>query len=146
IEPMKARLVDEPPKHGDWLYELKFDGIRAMAIKNDRKVSLVSRNGNKLDGRFPEIVEAVKNLPVREYVIDGEVVALDEDGRSSFQLYKGSKWKDEKRRCAFTSSTCSNSTAKVCSGFRSNSANKSSPRFAKTLAIQFATPAKSAAM
>src|SRR5213593_1232537 len=44
IEPMKARLVDEPPKHGDWLYELKFDGIRAMATKNDRKVSLVSRN------------------------------------------------------------------------------------------------------
>ena len=89
IEPMKARLVDEPPKHGDWLYELKFDGIRAMAIKNDRKVSLISRNGNKLDARFPEIVEAVKNLPVREYVIDGEVVALDEDGRSSFQLLQG---------------------------------------------------------
>jgi bifunctional non-homologous end joining protein LigD len=89
IEPMKARLVDEPPKHGDWLYELKFDGIRAMAIKNDRKVSLISRNGNKLDARFPEIVEAVKNLPVREYVIDGEVVALDEGGRSSFQLLQG---------------------------------------------------------
>jgi bifunctional non-homologous end joining protein LigD len=89
IEPMKARLVDEPPKHGDWLYELKFDGIRAMAIKNDRKVSLISRNGNKLDARFPEIVEAAKNLPVREYVIDGEVVALDEGGRSSFQLLQG---------------------------------------------------------
>jgi len=89
IEPMKARLVDEPPKHGDWLYELKFDGIRAMAIKNDRKVSLISRNGNKLDARFPEIVGVVKNLPVREYVIDGEVVALDEDGRSSFQLLQG---------------------------------------------------------
>ena len=86
IEPMKARLVDEPPKHGDWLYELKFDGIRAIAIKNNAKVSLISRNGNKLDARFPEIAEAVKNLPVRECVIDGEVVALDEEGRSSFQL------------------------------------------------------------
>ena len=101
IEPMKARLVDEPPKHGDWLYELKFDGIRAMAIKNDRKVSLVSRNGNKLDGRFPEIVEAVKNLQVREYVIDGEVVALDEDGRSSFQLLQGLEMEGRKAPLRF---------------------------------------------
>ena len=101
IEPMKARLVDEPPKHGDWLYELKFDGIRAMAIKNDRKVSLVSRNGNKLDRRFPEIVEAVKNLPVREYVIDGEVVALDEDGRSSFQLLQGLEMEGRKAPLRF---------------------------------------------
>src|SRR5438874_5062341 len=101
IEPMKARLVDEPPNHGDWLYELKFDGIRAMAIKNDRKVSLVSRNGNKLDGRFPEIVEAVKNLPVREYVIDGEVVALDEDGRSSFQLLQGLEMEGRKAPLRF---------------------------------------------
>jgi bifunctional non-homologous end joining protein LigD len=101
IEPMKARLVDEPPKHGDWLYELKFDGIRAMAIKNDRKVSLISRNGNKLDARFPEIVGAVKNLPVREYVIDGEVVALDEDGRSSFQLLQGLEMEGRKAPLRF---------------------------------------------
>jgi bifunctional non-homologous end joining protein LigD len=86
IEPMKARLVDEPPKHGDWLYELKFDGIRAIAVKNAKRASLISRNGNKLDSRFPEIAKAVKDLPVRECVIDGEVVALGEDGRSSFQL------------------------------------------------------------
>ena len=101
IEPMKARLVDEPLKHGDWLYELKFDGIRAMAIKNDRKVSLISRNGKKLDARFPEIVEAVKNLPVREYVIDGEVVALDEDGRSSFQLLQGLEMEGRKAPLRF---------------------------------------------
>jgi bifunctional non-homologous end joining protein LigD len=86
VEPMKARLADEPPKHGDWLYELKFDGIRAIAVKNAKRASLISRNGNKLDSRFPEIAKAVKDLPVRECVIDGEVVALDEDGRSSFQL------------------------------------------------------------
>src|ERR1700719_440025 len=85
MEPMKARLVDNPPTHGDWLYELKFDGIRAIAVKNKSKISLISRNGNKLDARFPEIAEAVKNLPVRDCVIDGEVVALDEEGRSSFQ-------------------------------------------------------------
>src|SRR5205823_14000701 len=65
VEPMKARLVDEPPTHGDWLYELKFDGIRAIAVKKENKISLISRNGNKLDTRFPEIAKAVKSLPVR---------------------------------------------------------------------------------
>src|SRR6202030_740415 len=86
IEPMKAKLVEEPPKSGDWIYELKFDGIRAIAVKAGNKVSLISRNENKLDARFPEIVDAVKDFPVRECVIDGEAVALDEEGRSSFQL------------------------------------------------------------
>jgi bifunctional non-homologous end joining protein LigD len=86
IEPMKPRLVERAPPGGDWLYELKFDGIRAIAVKIDDKVSLVSRNGNDLGARFPEIAAAVKNLLVAECVIDGEVVALDEEGRSSFQL------------------------------------------------------------
>jgi bifunctional non-homologous end joining protein LigD len=86
IEPMKARLAEDPPAVGDWIYELKFDGIRLIAVKIDKKVSLLSRNKNELTGRFPEIVEAVKDLPIHECVIDGEVVALDEEGRSSFQL------------------------------------------------------------
>ena len=86
IEPMKPRILEKPPPSGDWVYELKFDGIRAIAVKIDNKVSLVSRNGNDLGARFPEIVAAVKNLLLAECVIDGEVVALDEEGRSSFQL------------------------------------------------------------
>src|SRR5881392_3279770 len=86
IEPMKAKLVDKPPATGDWIHELKFDGIRLIAVKRDEKVSLFSRNQNDLNARFPEIVEAVKNVPARECVIDGEVVALDDEGRSSFQL------------------------------------------------------------
>jgi bifunctional non-homologous end joining protein LigD len=86
IEPMKAKLVEKPPATGDWIYELKFDGIRLIVIKNDQRVSLLSRNQNELAARFPEIVAAIKKLPVGECVIDGEVVALDEEGRSSFQL------------------------------------------------------------
>ena len=86
VEPMKAKLVAKPPATGDWIYELKFDGIRLIGIKRDEKVSLLSRNQNELTERFPEIVEAIRILPVRECVIDGEVVALDEEGRSSFQL------------------------------------------------------------
>ena len=86
IQPMKPRLLEKPPTAGDWIYELKFDGIRAITVKIDKKVSLLSRNENELARRFPEIVEAIKNLPARECVIDGEVVALDKEGRSSFQL------------------------------------------------------------
>jgi bifunctional non-homologous end joining protein LigD len=86
IEPMKAKLVGEPPATGDWIYELKFDGIRLIGVKRGEKVSLLSRNENELTARFPEIVEAIKALPTGECVIDGEVVALDEEGRSSFQL------------------------------------------------------------
>jgi bifunctional non-homologous end joining protein LigD len=101
VEPMKARLVDNPPAHGDWLYELKFDGIRAIAVKDNTKTSLVSRNGNKLDARFPEIAEAVKNLPIRDCVIDGEVVALDEEGRSSFQLLQALEMEGRKAPLCF---------------------------------------------
>ena len=96
IQPMKPRLVEKPPAAGAWIYELKFDGIRALAIKIDKKVSLLSRNENELAERFPEIVEAVKTLPVGECVIDGEVAALDEEGRSSFQLLQAREMEGKK--------------------------------------------------
>jgi bifunctional non-homologous end joining protein LigD len=96
IEPMKAKLVEKPPATGDWIYELKFDGIRLIGVKRDEKVSLLSRNQNELAERFPEVVEAIKTLPARECVIDGEVVALDEKGRSSFQLLQAREMEGQK--------------------------------------------------
>ncbi|PYI74242.1 MAG: ATP-dependent DNA ligase, partial [Verrucomicrobia bacterium] len=93
---MKAKLVEKPPATGDWIYELKFDGIRLIAVRADKKVSLLSRNQNDLSARFPEIVEAIKNLAARECVIDGEVVALDDEGRSSFQLLQALKMEGRK--------------------------------------------------
>lgn len=86
VSPMKPRLLEKPPTAGDWLYELKFDGIRLIAVKKGEKVNLISRNGNELAARFPEVAEAVGALPIKDCVIDGEVVALDEKGGSSFQL------------------------------------------------------------
>jgi bifunctional non-homologous end joining protein LigD len=86
VEPMKPKLLEKPPTTGERIYELKFDGIRALAIKAGSKVSLLSRNRNELGARFPEVAAAAQSLPVDECVIDGEVVALDEKGRSSFQL------------------------------------------------------------
>ena len=93
---MKAKLMERPPAAGDWIYELKFDGIRLIAIKDRGKVSLLSRNQNDLSARFPEIVDAVKNLPTDECVLDGEVVALDEQGRSSFQLLQAREMEGRK--------------------------------------------------
>src|SRR5438552_61936 len=63
-------------------------------------------------------------------------------GVPRFNSCRRSKWKDEKRLCAFTFSICSNSTAKVCSACRSNNASKSSPKFAKAPATRFVIPSK----
>ena len=96
VEPMKAKLVEQPPVTGDWIYELKFDGIRLIGVKRNEKISLLSRNENELAKRFPEVVEAMKTLPARECVIDGEVVALDQEGRSSFQLLQAREMEGRK--------------------------------------------------
>ena len=101
IEPMKAKLMEKPPTTGDWIYELKFDGIRLIASKDDQKVSLFSRNQNDLSARFPEIVDAVENLSADECVVDGEVVALDEEGRSSFQLLQAREMEERKSSVYF---------------------------------------------
>src|SRR5207247_3302448 len=70
VEPMTAKLVAKPPATRDWIYELKFDGIRLIVIKAREKVSLLSRNQNDLTGRFAEITEAVKSLQPDECVLD----------------------------------------------------------------------------
>ena len=89
VEPMKARLMESPPTGGDWSYELKFDGFRVCAVKKRSEIQLLSRNRNELRSRFPDVVDALKDFPADECVLDGEVVALDEEGRSSFQLLQG---------------------------------------------------------
>jgi bifunctional non-homologous end joining protein LigD len=88
VEPMKARLVAEPPK-GTWDYEIKFDGWRALILKGGREVHLRSRNDNDLAAKFPSLVSAAAALPAASAVIDGEIAALDDKGRTSFQLLQG---------------------------------------------------------
>jgi ATP-dependent DNA ligase len=83
IEPMLLLAAETLPEGANWAYELKLDGYRALAIKTGGKVRLRSRNNNDFSARYPGIVKALAPMP-DETVIDGEVVALDEDGRPSF--------------------------------------------------------------
>jgi bifunctional non-homologous end joining protein LigD len=85
VEPMKARVVDSPPGSGDWIYEIKFDGYRAIALKDSSGVRLFSRNEKDFSKKFPAIVDAVASLDADDAIIDGEIVALDAKGVSSFQ-------------------------------------------------------------
>jgi bifunctional non-homologous end joining protein LigD len=90
VEPMKARLATVPPRgDGEFLYEVKFDGYRAQALKNGGSIGLLSRNKKDLAAKFPELAEAFQAVDAKSFIIDGEVVALDEKGRSSFQLLQG---------------------------------------------------------
>jgi bifunctional non-homologous end joining protein LigD len=85
VEPMKAVLTDERFSDPDWVFERKLDGIRAIAIKADKRVRLLSRNHLSLDARFPEVVEALEADPATNFVIDGEVVAF-RGAQTSFEV------------------------------------------------------------
>ena len=79
--PRQRRLPEGP----NWLYELKFDGYRALAIKTGGKVQLRSRNAKDFNARYPGLVKALGSMG-NDTVLDGEVVALDEKGRPSFGM------------------------------------------------------------
>jgi DNA ligase D-like protein (predicted ligase) len=83
IEPMLLLRTDKLPEGEKWRYEIKLDGFRAIAFKTGGKVHLHSRNDKDFNGKYPAIVKALSAMP-DETVIDGEVVALDESGRPSF--------------------------------------------------------------
>jgi bifunctional non-homologous end joining protein LigD len=85
IEPMECLPVEKIPEGDVWTYELKLDGYRVIAVKGTGKITLYSRRGTDLTRRFKYVTEALASLP-DETVIDGEVVALDEQGKPNFNL------------------------------------------------------------
>ncbi len=85
LHPMLATLVDEPFDDDDWIFEIKWDGYRALAYLEGGKVRLVSRNQNEFES-YPELRDIPKYLRAEKVILDGEIVALDEQGRPSFSL------------------------------------------------------------
>jgi bifunctional non-homologous end joining protein LigD len=85
IEPMYALAVKNLPNGKDWLYEVKFDGYRCLAGRRNDGATLWSRRGNLFTAQFPDIAAACERLPANT-LVDGEIVAVDENGRVSFNL------------------------------------------------------------
>ena len=82
---MQCKPVTALPTDEKWTFEIKFDGYRCIAVKRGREVTLFSRNQKVLNKRFPKVVDALASLD-GDFVLDGELVALDSQGRPSFQL------------------------------------------------------------
>lgn len=86
IRPMLATSVDHAFDNPDWLFEIKWDGYRAVTFIEEGASRLVSRNQNDLTAQFPELSDLPKLVKAQRAVLDGEIVALDEQGRPSFSL------------------------------------------------------------
>jgi bifunctional non-homologous end joining protein LigD len=85
LEPMLATLVAKPFSDPEWLFEIKWDGIRALAWVEDGRLELRARSGRVITSQYPELAELPQRVRARRALLDGEVVALEESGRSDFE-------------------------------------------------------------
>ncbi|MBZ5725414.1 MAG: DNA ligase D [Acidobacteriia bacterium] len=86
IEPMKATLAERPPQGDDWLFEIKWDGVRAIAFVDREEVRLQARSGLRCERQYPELAVIAHHLAATQVVLDGEIAVLDEKGVSRFHL------------------------------------------------------------
>jgi bifunctional non-homologous end joining protein LigD len=86
VTPMLATSIEKPFDSDEWLYEIKWDGYRSVAFVESGKVRLVSRNQNDMTALYPELGDLPTYIRAKQAVIDGEVVATDDEGRPSFSL------------------------------------------------------------
>jgi len=101
IEPCLPLPAKAPPSGPGWLHEIKHDGFRILARRGPAGVQLITRNGNDFTSRFPFIEMAVKSLPVRSCLIDGEAIVCDKDGLAVFELIRGHRTVASAVHCAF---------------------------------------------
>jgi DNA ligase D-like protein (predicted ligase) len=85
IEPMDCLAVAKLPDSANWVWEIKIDGYRAIAVKSGNQVNLYSRTRNSFNSKFNYVVDALNDMP-EGTVLDGELVAIDDDGRPNFNL------------------------------------------------------------
>jgi bifunctional non-homologous end joining protein LigD len=98
VKPMECSEVNAarllPPDTSQWLYEMKWDGFRCIAVKRDGRVEMLTRRGNVPNARFEHITEALMDSALSDVVLDGELVALNTKGTPEFQLLQNSKRND----------------------------------------------------
>src|SRR5919204_506356 len=85
LRPMLARSGALPPDDGRWAYEVKWDGIRALAYVAGGRIELRNRSGRDITSRYPELGALGSALAAREALLDGEIAAFDAEGRPSFE-------------------------------------------------------------
>jgi bifunctional non-homologous end joining protein LigD len=95
--PELATLEDAPPRGEQWLHEIKYDGYRILAVKDGAEVQLMTRGGKDWTERFGNVAAQIGRLPLDTAVIDGEMVALDEEGLSDFQALQNAMKKGTER-------------------------------------------------
>ena len=106
IAPMECKSVKDLAqldRGGDWQFEIKFDGYRCVAVKIRNDVKLFSRN-ERAFRQFPNLVDAVENLKVKGCALDGEIVALDENGRTDFNALQNAAASKPTSSCSICSS------------------------------------------
>jgi ATP-dependent DNA ligase len=90
FEPMECLAVTKLPDGPDWVFEIKFDGYRALAINANGKLSLYSRKRKSFSRQYQHVFEALRDLP-QNTAVDGEIVALDDEGRPNFNFLQHSR-------------------------------------------------------
>ena len=98
---MSAVTSEGPAFRSGWIHEIKHDGFRILARRDRSGVRLITRNGSDFTDRFPSIAMALKSLPVRSCLIDGEAIVCDENGLAVFELIRGHDSKTSAVLCAF---------------------------------------------
>ncbi len=101
IEPCLPSPADRPPTGPDWLHEIKHDGFRIMARRDNGGVRLITRHGNDFTQRFPLAAAAVTTLSARSFLIDGEAIVTDDDGLAVFELVRRQRHGAKAILCAF---------------------------------------------
>ncbi len=82
---MLATLAEHPFSGDEWLFEVKYDGVRVLARRQGDAIELYGRSGQVITPRYPELLRPLRALPLDEFLIDGEIVALDDSGKPSFE-------------------------------------------------------------
>src|SRR5689334_5716665 len=86
IEPMKAAIAERPPNGEEWLFEIKWDGVRALAFVDHEEVHLQSRSGLRCERQYPELAVLPHHVAASRAILDGEIAVLDAKGVSRFHL------------------------------------------------------------